>query len=626
MLNLGASSAEAAALVSSLAGFSPRQEGLPTFPEASLLSGLDVRNRCAVDPLYGSDRADLLFGGEGAEQLYGRKGSDILSGADGHDTLFGNQDGDWLWGGRGDDHLNGGEADDVLFGGSGDDSLIGGSGRDWLLGGSGSDSLKGSSGNDHLRGGKGQDRLAGGTGEDWLDGGTGDDILIDRDGGDRLTGGPGADQFWLRGSTLGATQITDFQVGHDRIKFLDLALTPEGLTLADSAAGAVIQTADATLAILTGVEAEQLTEESFIWGNAETADDLQAVIDQVLQSTELPGTSVAVTAPDGTLWSGVGGVADLSQQTPMTPTDRFQIGSITKPMVATVVLQLMQEGRLSLSDTLTDWLPASMTDGLAGSDHITLRHLLNHTSGIPDFYQPLLTDIVQDESLALHPRSNADILTQYVYGQSPLATPGEIHNYSNTNYLLLGEIVEAVTGSSLAASLRSRVFEPLGMDNSFFSPQEAVPGGYTSGYFDAEENGTPSLDVSELNPAFDGDGGHAGVVSTAEDIARFAQGLFGGELLAPKTLHQMTADVVPTDEETFYGLGINVDPAGYTALFHGGGWLGWSGQMLYLPEQAVTISVLLNMQNQDPTQPGPGSQIAAGVGLSLIENFWDDFP
>ncbi|MBE7380037.1 MAG: serine hydrolase [Leptolyngbya sp. SIO1E4] len=588
------------------------------------LSSLSSRSgNSASGPTYGTEDWDFLTGSDQKDQLYGRGGSDFLSGAAGDDTLFGNQDSDLLWGGNGHDFLNGGEAADGLIGAAGDDTLIGGSGDDWLWGGRGQDTLKGGSGEDVLWGEAGQDRLDGGTGQDILNGGRGSDILIDSDGGDTLTGGQGTDEFWLGDGNLGATLITDFQIGRDRLKFLQMGLTFDDLTRIDSEAGAVIKFRDTELAVLAGVRAYQLTDENFIWGKTEAASGLQAAINTVLAATDLPGATVSVTAPDGTFWRGAGGVSDLSQDTQMQVADRFQIGSITKPMVATVVLQLMQEGRLTLEDTLTDWLPTSITDNLANSDRINIRQLLNHTSGIADFANPLQQALFADNSLGLEPRTNAEILTRYVYEQPPFSPPGETHYYSNTNYLLLGEIIETATDSTLADLLQARIFEPLGMKNSVFSPQAPVPGGYTRGYLDAESNGMPSLDVSALNPAFDGDGGHAGVVSTAEEVARFAQGLFTGELLAPETLKQMTTDLVPSDDDTFYGLGINWTPQGYTALFHGGSWLGWSSQMVYFPEQNTTVSIMTNMQSR--LEPRPSNQMFEAIASSLIDNFQDDF-
>ncbi|MBE9140820.1 serine hydrolase [Nodosilinea sp. LEGE 07088] len=625
MLNFESFGVESIALNSSLAELVPGIGSDQTaLKELIALSSFSAQSSGgAASPTYGTDAEDILIGDSDTDQLYGRRGCDVLYGVAGDDTIFGNQASDWLWGGQGHDFLNGGQGDDALAGGLGQDSLVGGSGDDWLWGNQGDDTLKGSSGRDRLWGEVGRDRLEGGTGQDFLYGGHGEDILIDSDGGDVLTGGPWADEFWLCGGTLGPTKITDFQVGRDRIKLLNMNLAYDDLTLKNGELGAVISAGDIELAQLAGVDASQLVEKDFIFGNAKAANELQAVIEQVLQTTHLPGATAAVAAPDDTVWIGAGGVSELIQEMPMGIDDRFQIGSVTKPMVATVALQLVQEGRLSLEDTLTDWLPTAITDGLEHSQYITLRHLLNHTSGIPDFDDVLLSDLYEDQSLGLKSRTNEEILAQYVYAQPSLSAPGKAYSYSNTNYLLVGEIVETVSNTSLAKVLRKQIFEPLGMQNSFFSPQESIPGGYTYGYFDGDQNGMPSVDVSALNPSFDGDGGHAGIVSTARDVARFTQGLLEGELLAPETLKQMTTNGVPVGDGTFSGLGIFLDPQGYTVLFHGGSWLGWSSQLLYLPNQDTTISVITNFKSQASSQPEV--KLLQDIGLSVIDNFKDYF-
>ncbi|NJN86228.1 MAG: calcium-binding protein [Leptolyngbyaceae cyanobacterium SL_7_1] len=240
----------------------------------------------------------------------------------GNDTLIGSDGWDLLRGGSGDDYLYGGTGRDLLSGGAGQDQLIGGVGQDVLVGGAGDDRLFGQSGRDRMVGNQGRDLLDGGTGRDRLWSDRGEDSLVDRDGGDYLSGGRDADQFQIGNGALGATQIKDFQIGVDQLKFLELGVTFDQLSFRESRGNTRISYQGQKLVVLQGVDVDDLTPRDFLFGDATLVEDLQTALDRASQQGS-PGTTLAIVTPDGFSWTGAGGVSNLQDQTPMQAGDRW---------------------------------------------------------------------------------------------------------------------------------------------------------------------------------------------------------------------------------------------------------------------------------------------------------------
>lgn len=279
------------------------------------------------------------------------------------------------------------------------------------------------------------------------------------------------------------------------------------------------------------------------WPLLKTLDDhLDAVV-----RTGIPGT-VALAAGPGFCWKGAAGVADLETGERLRPDHRFRIASVTKIFVATVVLQLVDVGALTL-------------DGDAGpiTEGVTIRQLLNHTSGFQDFYddpvalfQPYRRNPAHRWELG--PR---ELLT-LIKDKPPLFPPGTGWSYSGSNYLLLGLIVEETTGTTLRDELRRRIVEPLGLEATDLPVRPPLGTGVARGYL-APDNpllpGPGAVDVTDLDLPFNGAGG--GIVSTAPDVARFLQALLSGELLPARLRTEMLSTVVSDwDESDRYGLGI----------------------------------------------------------------------
>lgn len=263
------------------------------------------------------------------------------------------------------------------------------------------------------------------------------------------------------------------------------------------------------------------------------------------------------------------GAARLHPRRHLSVRDEVRVGSITKTMVATIVLQLVGEGRLALGDTVEHWLPGLVP----GGGNVTVRMLLNHTSGIfsydndPGFTRAVLAHPYRDWS--------PDRLIAIGTAHDRLFPPGQGWSYSNTGYLLLGRILEKVTGRSIHVLLAHRVLQPLHLRHTYFATSGRFRGRYAHGYAPPSLTGAGYLDVSHWSPTV---GWAAGaVVSTAHDTARFYQALLSGHVLAPRLLRQMKT-TVGTDLGLRYGLGVAevATPCG-TVWGHNGEITGYQG-------------------------------------------------
>jgi D-alanyl-D-alanine carboxypeptidase len=227
----------------------------------------------------------------------------------------------------------------------------------------------------------------------------------------------------------------------------------------------------------------------------------------------------------------------------MRPDDRFRIGSITKTLVAAIVLQLVEEGQLTLEDRVGNWLPHLLPNG----EEITLRHLLQHTSGLPDY-----VDLPELRSGAAYgPRE----LIELALTNSPAReAPGIRFSYASTNYLVLQLVIESATGSTLAHELERRIFRPLQLDDSSFAPLR-ISGPHARGYRAPSHagivTGTPVATSGEDAAWAWGAGA---VVSSADDLARMFRALLGESLVTPERLEEMQS-VVPAGRNK-YGLGL----------------------------------------------------------------------
>jgi D-alanyl-D-alanine carboxypeptidase len=258
----------------------------------------------------------------------------------------------------------------------------------------------------------------------------------------------------------------------------------------------------------------------------------------------VPGTVALVRHGDRTRVL-TDGVADLRTRRAPSARTRFRIGSVTKPYVATVVLQLVQEGRLSLDDTVDRWLPGAVP----GGDQVNVRQLLGHRSGLYDFFDDprhIAPYLNGDFAFAWTPNELLGLATSH----DRVFAPGERYGYSNTNTVVAGLIVEAVTGHDLGAELRTRLFAPLHLRRTTFATGQGMARPFAHGYLVTDAG---LQDVTRVRPTHTWAAGN--IVSTAPEVARFLHALNSGRLLSAPLLAQMRT-TVPEGHGSGVGLGL----------------------------------------------------------------------
>jgi D-alanyl-D-alanine carboxypeptidase len=282
--------------------------------------------------------------------------------------------------------------------------------------------------------------------------------------------------------------------------------------------------------------------------------------------------------------------------------DRFVIASATKPVVATIVLRLAEEGRLGLDDPVARWLPQ-----VANAERITVRMLLSHHSGLREYFgDPRMDRALGDPR---HRWTRAEVLRGVVRRGAERA-PGGPFAYRNTNYVLLGDIVERASGHGVGALLRRLVTAPLGLTTLSFG---TTPGRLAHGH-EREGGATSDLWRPSGRPPTDALGPvwtDGGLASDATDLARFADGVFGGRVLQPATLAGMTTSIPGGDG---YGLGIRVtEVAGGRILEHDGLYGGFTSDLRYDTRSRTAVAAVTNLDG--PGHPGPA--LAAAVARAI---------
>jgi D-alanyl-D-alanine carboxypeptidase len=312
---------------------------------------------------------------------------------------------------------------------------------------------------------------------------------------------------------------------------------------------------------------------------------LQLALDQLV-AAGAPGAIALVREGDRTirLTSGYG---NLKTKTPIRATDRFRIGSITKTFVATVVLQLVGEGRLRLTDSVERWLPGLVPNGRA----ITVRQLLNHTSGLFSYDEDreFLAEAERDLLRKWTPRELVAIATAH----EPHFAPGAGWSYSGTGYIVLGLIVEKASGNSLGSELRRRIFAPLRLQATSLPSAPRIAGRYAHGYYLR-----PLEDVSVESPSLAWAAG--ALVSNADDLAVFFRALLRGRLLSPKLLRAMET-TLESGAGAGHGLGLAAArlPCG-TVWGFAGGVPGYSTAAFSSKDGRRQAVVLVNVTGRTP--------------------------
>jgi D-alanyl-D-alanine carboxypeptidase len=325
------------------------------------------------------------------------------------------------------------------------------------------------------------------------------------------------------------------------------------------------------------------------------AAKLQARLKSIREKYNLPGVSATIIWPDGRTWTGVSGWADVAHKVPIVAGTAFSIGSVSKTFLAALILELAHEGKLTLNDKVRRWLPRANV-----SPQVSIRELLDHTSGLYDFFEnPKI-----DKALLAHPRQVWTAALALSYMSKPYCAPNTCWVYSNSNYVLLGQIAEAAGGMAPTTQLRQRFFDPLGLTRTFVQGVEAPRGTVATAY---QLTGTVSS--RRMISLADGTGiapftsvvtaaGTAGdLAASSADLARWARALYGGHVLDPASLAQMldTSASRRLHAPTPYGFAVSTITLGGRLTYgHNGRLIGSRATIRYLPASGFTVAVVTN--------------------------------
>ena len=298
--------------------------------------------------------------------------------------------------------------------------------------------------------------------------------------------------------------------------------------------------------------------------DSQTAQLMQASLDAGVSEIGVPGATMTVVRPDGARWAGVSGLSVIEQNTAMAPGLKFRIGSVSKTFTATVVLQLVQEGALSLDDKLESLFPGLVPNGA----RISVHQMLNHTSGLFDYAQAKNPDFL--EGLFLNPlrKWKREELIAIANANAPYFPPGTGFHYSNTNYVLLAMIIERITGRTYSQEVTARILVPLGLENTSVPDGPDMPAGSTEGYAYVTDRW---VNVTRFDPSWAF--GTGGIVSNSGDMLIWLDALLKGALLDPQRKAQMFTYVSMGVPGFGYGLGIEKqgEAVGHTGDFVYGG-------------------------------------------------------
>jgi D-alanyl-D-alanine carboxypeptidase len=328
-----------------------------------------------------------------------------------------------------------------------------------------------------------------------------------------------------------------------------------------------------------------------------TAATLQRALEAARKSMVIPGVAATVILADGRTWTGVAGDAVVATHAKVTPQTPFAIASVTKTFTAALILRLADQGRLTINDPLARWLP-----DYPNAARITLRMLLQHTSGLADFFSNPKFDAALNRA-KLRAWTPDEVLP---FVGKPVFAPGKGWAYSNTNFVLLGLVAERAGGAPWAEQVRREFFVPLGLAST-----------YVQGV------GTPVVPPAHANQMFVGSGGRilprdlgdgstfvpftsvataafsaGSIASTSGDLARWAQALYGGDVLTPVSKAEMlTFDPnISRAYATAYGLGVSrvkIDGR-FVAFGHTGALAGTRAAIRWLPKERVSVAVVFN--------------------------------
>lgn len=323
------------------------------------------------------------------------------------------------------------------------------------------------------------------------------------------------------------------------------------------------------------------------------ASDLERVLQRIVDKG-VPGVVMAVETDEG-LWTTTKGYAKIEGKIPMQVCHLQYLQSISKTYLAVAILKLCEQGKIVLDTPIKKYLPGRYYGYLTHAERITVRMLLNHTSGIPDYnFQPAYVSY-----LLQHPGHYfvPEDYLRYIRGKKLLFSPGSKHMYSNINYVILSMIADSISGSH-AKLISETIFKPLGLANTYYRDEPGylkypeLVNSYWDRYGDGIVENASQLQRMNVSTLV----GDDGIVTTPAEAITFLKGLVGGKLLSDSMLQQMQAWVKNKNGESVYGLGLaHHITKGYERIGHSGGGIGAGCELYYFPKKKLYYFVAINL-------------------------------
>lgn len=344
----------------------------------------------------------------------------------------------------------------------------------------------------------------------------------------------------------------------------------------------------------------ELVQETLpVVAESELENDINALLTE-LYPDNAPGVSVILARGDEILYRQGHGIANIEHDIAISPEMVFRLGSLTKQITTASIMLLKEEGKLSVDDSITRFFPDYPTHGYT----ITLRHLMTHTSGIIDFLAiPEFPDIEKDDMSVLE-------LIDFFKNQPMNFAPGSAYSYSNSGYVMLGAVIEQLSGQTYEAFIQERILTPLGMHNTYHGSFKKIIPSRVTGYALGENGYENSSYLSMTIP-----GAAGALISTVDDLLTWNTALFAGEVVSLESLEEMTTPFVLNNGElSNYGFGLAIQTLrGQPMISHTGGINGFITYAAYLPESDIYVAVLGNTGFQSRVYEG-NSILAMAIG------------
>jgi len=353
---------------------------------------------------------------------------------------------------------------------------------------------------------------------------------------------------------------------------------------------------------------------------------LQTKLNELLRSASFPGATLGFVLPDGRSGSVSVGLADVENKTPLKPTDRMLAGSIGKTYVSAVILHAVQDGKLDLDAKIERWFRNDpWFPRLPNANHITLRMLMNHSSGIPEHVldKTFIAEMRKDPNRVWKPEE----LLSYILDAKPLFPAGKGWSYADTNYILAGMIFERVTKKTVYGEVNRRILKPFKLERTIPSDRRVLPDvitGYSMPNSPFGFEGRVILDGKFIiNPQMEWTGG--GFASTAEDLAKWAKLLYEGKVLKKETLDQMLTGVDAREGRgsgagNKYGLAVQIRPSEWGVSYGHGGWFpGYRSEVEYFPDRRIAVAVQFNTDDGRALKKGSRAYIADAMRIIVAE-------